>query len=139
MSDNSEYQQLVNEKASVSSQIRNTEYVCQSLEDRIARLRVAKAKMDALYGDFKTERDQLKGLFKSDTEWKGQRYDEYVDEGEEMVRAADTYLRNLDSARDDIHWALTNLENESYRQQGILGHLRAAWNDLTCRIENFFN
>lgn len=139
MSDNAEYDRLVNDRASAERQLSNAIWTRDAIQEKIDRLITAKQTLGNCYDSYSDISRAVKSDVRGSYEWKGSQYDDFSEIGGALISANRTYNDNIDEARDAINIEIARLENEIYRQDGIIGQLRSLINSLVHRIENFFN
>ena len=139
MSTNTEYDQLVSDKASAETQLSNAIWTREAIQEKIDQLKTAKRTLGNCYDSYSDISRAVKSDISASYEWNGSQYDRFSEFGDSLITANKTYNDNIDEARDAINSEIARLENEIYRQDGIIGQLRAWINTLAHKIENFFN
>lgn len=137
--DKAEYDSLCSEKASNERQEQEAINYKTSLEGKVERLKAAKTKLDQYIDEFRDTRKTSNKIVNEKYDWKGQKYEQFNSHGGLLIERIDDYISKLDDVRDDLNIMISELENDIYTQEGIIGKLRAAINSLAHRIENFFN
>jgi len=112
------------------------------LEERIRQL-------EALKNEFKTLKSDANELKRNLTMeslqvheyWKGELFGEHQNlfKSELIHDGMQTYVKNIDTNLDALNNELMRLENEVYRTEGIIGHLKASLNWISTKIENLVN
>ena len=140
MGDTAEYNRLVHDKANAQSRLNSAARKRDAIQEEIARLETAKEVLTEQYESFSDVKKTVKREAQQNYEWKGINYNQFAKHyGSALIDANQTYHENLDDARDEINLKISELENQLYEQEGILGQLRSLINSLAHRIENFFN
>lgn len=139
MSDNAEYNQLVSDKQSAERRVREASNARAAIEEKVDRLKDAKRALGRCHDDFGDVKKTVKRDIEDHYSWEGSQYDRFMSNGENLIRFNQDYYDNIDAARDEINLEIARLENEIYRQEGIIGELHSLINSLVHRIENFFN
>lgn len=139
MSDNAEYDQLISEKAQAEAKVESASNTKAILQEKVDRLKDAKRILDGCYDDFGDVNKNVKKILQDKYSWQGSNHDEFVNLGAYLIDYDKTYYNNIDTARDNVNSEIARLENEIYRQEGIIGELKALINSLWHKIENFFS
>lgn len=141
MSDNAEYDKLLDEKSR-----RQREYnACSSRIDDcnylIERLRAARDTVSDLKDQFKNEvRYNDKGVKNDEPEWTGSTHTTYLSKMESLVTINESYYDDtLDYVLDSLNTEITRIKNIKNDELGVLGWLGDRINNLGNMIENFFN
>ena len=139
MSENNEYNQWVSEKSYAEDQVSSVRSQQTEVRAKIERLRTAKKILDNCYDSFEDVKKSVSKELNNNYQWKGTKYDEFVEMGNGLEYSNFAYLDSIDKARDEINLKIAELENESFKMAGIIGDLLAWINTLAAKIENYFN
>ncbi len=140
MSNNAEYDNLVNEKNATQRSYNACENRIEDCDELLRRLRPAKESIEDLKESFKENKKLDKKLKKEKRKWKGSTNDKFITEMESLIEVNDDYFENsLDVVLDAINTEITRIENIRLKEKGLLGRLGASLNSLANKIENFFN
>ncbi len=140
MENSAEYNRLVRQKASAQAQYKSSKANIEECEYTLRRLRAAKQSIEEIksaYKDVKQSDERVRGM---DHKWLGQTFHQFDAKLLSVVQTNDKYYSDsIDYVLDTLNNEITNLENEKMRENGILGELASWINNLTNKIENFFN
>ena len=140
MSDNAEYDDLVNKKENAQSQYRSCESRIEDCDYLLRRLRSSKEDIAELKEAFKENKKRDKNLRDEKREWCGSTYDDFCSKMSNLIETNDTYYKKtIDHILDSINDEITRVENKRLKEYGLLGQLGSWINSLTNEIENFFN
>ena len=139
MSDNAEYDRLVREKSMAERQVNEASMARSNNQSRVNRLINAKKALDECHDNFGDIKKAVNSCIHDHYSWKGSNYDSFIQSGDSLINYNQKYYNNIDDARDAINLEIARLENEVYRQDGLIGDLHSLINSLAHRIENFFN
>lgn len=140
MGSDEEYQNLLQRRDSLQRQYDRASYKIKEVKQKLKRLRVAKSELSEdkeMFGRIKKQDEQV---IEGKHDWKGDVYDQFKTNGEEIMTENQAYYQNsLDYALDTVNIRISELENELLSQQGLLGQCLSGLNYVWTRIENFFN
>ena len=139
MSEKADYDQLVSERNATEYRIADARSQQTQVQAKIERLKTAKQILDSCYDSFEDVKKSVHKELTRNYQWKGTKYDEFVQMGNSLDYSNYVYLDSLDKARDDINLKIVELENESFEIAGFIGDLLAWLNTLVHKIENHFN
>ncbi len=139
MSENAEYDQLICDRNNTEAKIEAANNKKIILQEKVDRLKDAKKVLDRCYDDFGDVKNDVTKILQDKYSWYGAKRNEHAELGAYLIYCNGKYHNNVDTVRDEINMEIANLENEIYRQTGIIGELRAIFNSICHRIENFFN
>lgn len=133
------YADLQREKSNAESQLSSTVSENQTLAEQIERLKSAKSIVSEEKSNFSSIKGRVRTIIDGSYEWKGQSFDNFVRDGDNLNTENTSYYYAVDDALDAINDKITELENRIYSNDGLIGWLRSRINDLWNAIENFFN
>ncbi|MEE0931029.1 MAG: DUF5082 family protein [Acutalibacteraceae bacterium] len=133
------YNSLTSQKNSAETQMSEVQSQTQQLNNQIKRLKSAKSIVETEKENFKAIKKGISNIVDDDYEWKGDTYDKFKNYGSYLNEDHSNYYDSIDMVLDSINNKITELENQIYRNDGILGELRSWWNSLCNSIENLFN
>lgn len=140
MGSDEEYQSLLRRRDSLQSQCDSARHKIREVKRKLERLLAAKSELTedkAMFGRIKKQDEQV---IEGKHDWKGDVYDRFKTNGEEIMTENQAYYQNsLDYALDTVNIRISELENELLSQQGLLGQCLSGLNYVWTRIENFFN
>ena len=139
MDQQEEYERLRDEERATQDSLDDAYNEYGSTQDKINRLKSVRRTLYECCDSFKDVKKNVKRLVRDDYKWTGENYNLFSSYSSSLRGANDDYYRNLDEARDSINDEITRLENEMYRQEGLIGHLRALLNSLANKIQNVSN
>lgn len=140
MSNNAEYDSLVSQKKSKQREYNACEDRIDECNDKLRRLKAAKASVTELKASFNTNKKTDKKMKKEDRIWTGSTNDTFKNKMDCLIDANnDHYKHSIDYALDEINDEITRIENIKLKEKGLLGRLGASINSLANKIENFFN
>lgn len=140
MSDNAEYDSLVNQKKSKQREYNDCEDRIDDCNAKLRRLRAAKESIADLKSDFKDNKKLDKKMKKEERKWEGSTNDTFKSKMDVLIDTNDDYYKySIDYTLDSINNEITRLENVKLSEKGLLGRLGASINSLANKIENFFN
>lgn len=112
------------------------------LEERISKLEALKKEFKSL----KSDANELKRHLTMESlqvheYWKGELFGDHQNllKSELIHDGMQTYVKNIDTNLDALNNELMRLQNEVYRTEGIIGHLKASLNWISTKIENLIN
>ena len=72
--------------------------------------------------------------------WKGATHQDLLNRGDDIVEKNDLYKKNyIDAALDALNLETTRLENENFKEYGIIGEIAAQINTWVNQLENLIN
>lgn len=140
MSDNAEYNNLVNQKRSAQLRYNSCQSRIENCDYLLRRLRRAKESISDLKKSFKSNMKQDEKLRKEKCDWEGSTYDSFQSKMSTLIAINDDYYKDsIDWVLDSLDNEITRIENKRMSEYGLLGELGAWINNLANKIENFFN
>lgn len=133
------YNSLNRQKNSAETQMSEVRSQNRQLNDKIERLKSAKSIVETEKENFKAIKKGVSNIIDDGYEWKGDTYDKFKNNGSYLNEDHSNYYASIDLVLDAINNKITELENQIYRNDGVLGQLRSWWNSLCNSIENLFN
>lgn len=140
MSNNAEYDSLVNQKSRAQSQYNACSSRIENCDYLLRRLRPAKESIVELKEAFNNNKRVDKNLYEKDHDWKGSTYNSFNAKMLTLNNANDSYYKDsIDHILDSLNDEITRIENQRMSEYGLLGRLGSWINSLANKIENFFN
>lgn len=112
------------------------------LENRITQLEALKKEFKSLKSDAnELKRNLTMESIQVHEYWKGELFGEHQNilTSELINDGMQTYVKNIDTNLDALNNELLRLQNEVYKTEGIIGHLKASLNWISKKIENLIN
>lgn len=140
MSDNTEYNKLINQKSNAQAQYNSCESRIEDCDDLLRRLRQAKSDIVELKQSFKSNKKLDKKLYEEKHDWEGSTYNNFSNKMVNLINANESYYKNsIDYILDSLNNKITAIENKRMKEYGLLCELGSWINSLSNKIENFFN
>lgn len=139
MDENEEYERLVGEQSAAQSDLDDAHHDYLRTQDKLERLRSVRQTLYDCCDSFRGVKKSVRRVIRDDYDWTGENFSRFSTYSSSLMDENDAYCRNLDAARDAINDEITRLENDMYRQEGLIGYLRALLNSLANEIQNLFN
>lgn len=136
----SSYDSLSRQRDNKYDEKRSCERRIKNIEEDLRRLRAAKNVVSEVKNDVSTLANKTRGGFNDLTNWKGIEYNWAKGYGTDQIYNDTIKYRNdADRVLDRLCDEITRLENERHKNQGLLGSIVNAINDLGNAIEKLFN
>ncbi|MFZ2539571.1 MAG: DUF5082 family protein [Oscillospiraceae bacterium] len=133
-------EELESEKSRKQSEKAEHEREKAIIEEKLKRLRVSKSQIAMIKDNIGDLKKGVKEKEDQDETWKGYEYNWYHSFTSGTFRSDyDKYHSNVDDVLDDICNKITELENQSREEEGIIGWIASAINSLFNEIENLIN
>ena len=139
MDENEEYERLVGEQRAARSDLDDANHDYLRTQDKLERLRSVRQTLYDCCDSFRDVKKSVQRVIRDDYDWTGENFSRFSTYSSSLMDENDAYGRNLDAVRDAINDEITRLENDMYRQEGLIGYLRALLNSLANEIQNLFN
>lgn len=140
MTNDADYDALLVERSRKRAEYQACESRIDECDYLLRRLRTAKEEIVAQKAAYRKLIKTEQGIIDQKYAWKGESYDSYCRNANEVQRENAFYLNySLDRALDTLNNRITEIENKRLREFGLLGQLASALNYLSNSIENFFN
>ena len=140
MADQSEYNQLVNERASARRQYNDCARRIENYEYILKSFRQAKGSVVDLKSSFKETKKKDSKMLKDKHKWEGSTYNKFKKKMDKVNSVnEDYYEKSLDHVLDSLNNKITEYENKRLRERGLLGRLGSWINSLSNQIENWVN
>lgn len=141
MSENEEYDQLVNEKDQRQREYDNCVDRIEDCDYLIGRLRAARDTVADLKDQFHREvRYKDKGIKNCEPQWTGSTHTAHQSKMTSLETINEEYYDDtLDYVLDSLNTEITRIKNKRNDEYGFLGWLGDRINNLGNMIENFFN
>ncbi len=140
MATDPEYNNLVAQRNAQWGKYNACQDRIEEYRDEIRRLKNAKSDVVELKKSFNDNKKLDKKMKTEKTSWKGSTYDKYKIKMDLIIDANEMYYEDtLDYVLDSINNRITDLQNNIYKEQGALGWILQQINNLTNKIDNFFN
>ena len=136
----SSYSSLSRQRDNKYDEKRSCERRIRNIEEDLRRLRSAKNVVSDVKSDISNLANKTRSGFNDLSNWQGQEYNWAKGCGTDQI-SNDTikYRNDADRILDRLCDEITRLENERRKNQGLLGSIVNAINDLGNAIEKLFN
>lgn len=136
----SSYDSLSRQRDNKYDEKRSCECRIKNIEEDLRRLRAAKNVVSDVKGDVSALANKTRSGFNDLANWKGIEYSWAKGYGTDQIYNDTIKYRNdADRVLDRICDEITRLENERHKNEGLLGSIVNAINDLGNAIEKLFN
>lgn len=140
MSDNAEYNRLVNQKQTAQGQYNACANRIGDYDYLLRRLKQKKEWVADLKEAYKDHKKATQKIHDEDHDWKGSTYRSFSAKMDSVESADERYYKyTLDYVLDSLNNEITRIENLRMNEYGLLGQLGSKINSLVNKIENFFN
>lgn len=110
------------------------------LQEEINKLKEVKPVVKEIKGKISKFEFALETRLCTQERWYGNRYLAYAEGAQvDLLDPIWTYYKEVDEILDSINDAIMRRQNEIYRQQGIIGRLKAVLNSLLNALRNLLN
>lgn len=106
---------------------------------KIDRLKPVYKELGQIKDTFKTEKNNLLGIFELKGIWVGDTYNSFAEAGEELSAKYANYYQLLDQAQDEVNCAIADLESKKTDIIPMIGQLKRQIVQWGADIENARN
>ena len=139
MDENEEYERLIDEQRTAQDDLDNVNNEYIRTQDQLERLKNVRRMLYDYCDSFRDVKKDVRRVLRDNYDWTGENFNRFSNYSSFLRDENENYYRNLDDARDAINNEITRLENDMYRQEGLIGYFRALLNTIANKIQNFFN
>lgn len=143
MYDEEAYRKYKGNQQNVKNEIKNREYRISLWQGKISRLDAAKKKIGNIKDTIKDAKSSVKEKSvtqKLNIDWKGKKYDCYVNMvTEDLKTKFQNYYDSVDAVEDTIIDQITALENKILGERTILSGLWKTFNNIEGEIRKLLN
>lgn len=134
------YEDLSRQQEKKIRQRRECRNAIESIDQDLQRLRKAKTSVSEVKGRVNPLINNARNGFNDLRNWKGAEYDKAKALGTDQIyNDLVKYRNDVDAVLDCICNKITKLENERWKNEGLLGDIARALNNLANEIEKLLN
>lgn len=130
-----EYNNLNKQKWDVENKIRIAETRQQLFSGKIQRLQQIKTIVLREKENFEDLRSSLANSF-YDYDWKGDTHEKFIDKKIELTRSQNLFMGDIKNAIRALNDRIADLQNQSYKNDVLLGQLHSTWNNVWNALNN---
>ena len=135
----SSYDSLIRQKQRTKSQMNAAQDANGDLQEQIDRLKAAKKIIAAEKTEYVSLKMNVNNIANGFYQWKGDTYDSFSGDAQDLVTKSNEYYLKIDDAIDDINSKITELKNQMEENNDIIGWCRSRLRAIGTMLENFFN
>ena len=135
----SSYDSLIRQKQRTKSQMNAAQDANGDLQEQIDRLKAPKKIIAAEKTEYVSLKMNVNNIANGFYQWKGDTYDSFSGDAQDLVTKSNEYYLKIDDAIDDINSTITELKNQMEENNDIIGWCRSRLRDIGTMLENFFN
>ena len=135
----SSYDSLIRQKQRTKDQMYAAQDANDDLQEQIDRLKAAKKIIAAEKTEYVSLKMNVNNIANGFYQWKGDTYDSFSGDAQDLVTKSNEYYLKIDDAIDDINSKITELKNRMEENNDIIGWCRSRLRDIGTMLKNFFN
>lgn len=135
----SSYDSLMRQKRNTNSRMYAAQDANSDLQEQIERLKAAKETISAEKSEYYSVKLDVQKIAYGFYQWKGDTFDSFSDEAQDLVSHSNEYYLKIDDAIDSINSKITELKNRMEENNDIIGWCRSRLRDIGTMLENLFN
>lgn len=140
MANDEEYYQLIYQRSNAQSQYNSCESRIENCDYLLQRLKSARSSISEIKKSFEGNKKLDKELYEENHDWKGSTYSAFDTKMVTLNEANESYYQNsIDYVLDALNDEITRITNQRMSEYGLLGQIGVWLNNLSNRINNYFN